>query len=336
MFIKVFYVVLCWWGLFCLLRTPRYTRVVCHSKWKTSCELTRECSPRVLYVIMVTALIIRIHGKFKGETERRLKNTNVFFSFLIMYLFGFWLGWVFVAASGLSLVVVGGGLLCRGAQALGALLHGLWWSWHTCFSCLGHVASSLTRDRNHVPGIGGQIPIPWTTRELQPVLFYFQKNPKIKLSIFTLLNSPWPVGRQRGFYIRRKWSKVSSLTFCPLEPHDEGITRREENIRMCHCSGRGPCKQGCFRKSWACDEGIFPPFQCHFISGDQATAFPRGSHPWTCDTRPCQVKGKSCPSPSPLRWVSGLPSIREEESGFPAHSPTSQGVSEPRMVEHHE
>lgn len=32
-----------------------------------------------------------------------------------------WVGWVFVAASGLSLVVAGGRLLCRGAQALGTL-----------------------------------------------------------------------------------------------------------------------------------------------------------------------------------------------------------------------
>lgn len=91
--------------------------------------------------------------------------------------------------------------------------------------------------------------------ERQPVLFYFQKNLKMKLWIFTLLNSPWPVGRQRGFYIQRKWSKVSSLTSCPLEPREEGITRREESIHVCHCSGT--CKWGCFRKGWASDKGIF-------------------------------------------------------------------------------
>lgn len=38
---------------------------------------------------------------------------------LIMYLFGFWVGWVFVAASGLSLVVAGGRLLCRGSTGPG-------------------------------------------------------------------------------------------------------------------------------------------------------------------------------------------------------------------------
>ena len=119
-------------------------------------------------------------------------------------------------------------------------------------------SGTLTRDWNHIPYFGRRILIPWTTMERQPVLFYFQKNPKMKLWIFSLLNSLWPVGRQRGLYIRRKWSKVSSLTSCPLELRDEGITRRAESIHVCHCSGT--CKRGCFRKGWACDEGIFHLF----------------------------------------------------------------------------
>ena len=42
-----------------------------------------------------------------------------FFFFLINLFFYVWLRWVFVAARGLSLVVVSGGFSCCGARALG-------------------------------------------------------------------------------------------------------------------------------------------------------------------------------------------------------------------------
>ena len=118
--------------------------------------------------------------------------------FLIFYLFiQIWLGWVFVAARGLSLAVVSGGyslLQCTGfslwwlllLQSTGSRCMGfsscstraqqLWLAgsrvqaqqlWCTGLGAPWHVGSSRTRARTHVPCIGRQILNYCATREVQ-------------------------------------------------------------------------------------------------------------------------------------------------------------------------
>ena len=111
--------------------------------------------------------------------------------------------WVFVAAWGLSLIVVRGGyslLHCMGFS--------LWWllllqsASYRCMasvtvvhrlSCLRHAKSFQTRDWTYIPCIGRQILSHWTTREVQ---FYstfdmFPQPPK-----WMLLNSASVFSRQ--------------------------------------------------------------------------------------------------------------------------------------------
>ena len=112
--------------------------------------------------------------------------TSLADSFFFFFLF-LWLHWVFVAAHGLSLVVVSGGyssLQCAGfslwwlllLQSTGSRHAGfsscstraqqLWFAgsgaqaqqlWLTGLVALRHVGSSQTRDQTHVPCIGRQI-----------------------------------------------------------------------------------------------------------------------------------------------------------------------------------
>ena len=226
----------------------------------------------------------------------------------MIYLFDFWLAgssWLRVGFLSLGLA---GGLLravehrfsahwCTGLRNRNTLALVAWDMW----------SGILTRDRNHIPYFGRRILIPWTAME--PVLFYFQKNPKMTLWIFTLLNSPWPVGRQRGLYIRRKWSKVRSLTSCPLEPRDEGITRSGESIHVCHCSGT--CKRGCFREGWACDAGGFHLFNVILYLGTRP--LPSRMEVIHAPVTRVLATWKASPVPIPHHsGGSGLPSIREE------------------------
>ena len=110
------------------------------------------------------------------------KNFPSFFFFLTyMYMYLFWLCWVSIAAwgflqlqpAGYSLVgmhplivvaslVVEHRLLGVRAQELG----------HTGLVVPWQVASSWTRDRTHVPGIGRWILNHWTTREVQISLVF--------------------------------------------------------------------------------------------------------------------------------------------------------------------
>ena len=93
-----------------------------------------------------------------------------YFYFLILFFFNFWLCWVFIAAHGLSLVVVSRGyswLWCLGFSLRWLLL--LW--------CAGlvaprHVGSSQTRARTCVPCIGRWILNHCATREVQQGILF--------------------------------------------------------------------------------------------------------------------------------------------------------------------
>ena len=103
----------------------------------------------------------------------------ILFYFILFYFYFiyFWPHWVFVAAHGLSLVVVSGGyslLQCAGFSLQWLLL--LWRTGSRCtgFSSCGtrasvvaprHVGSSWTRARTRVPCIGRRILNHCTTRE---------------------------------------------------------------------------------------------------------------------------------------------------------------------------
>ena len=109
---------------------------------------------------------------------------NSFF-FLITYYIYFWLCWVFVAAHGLSLVVLSGGrcwLQCTGFSLQWLLL--LWstgyrymgfsgcnaqvqYLWHMDLIAPWYVASSWTRDHICVPCTGRQILTHCITGEVQ-------------------------------------------------------------------------------------------------------------------------------------------------------------------------
>ena len=75
----------------------------------------------------------------------------------------FWLHWVFVAAHGLSLVVVSSGyslvvvLGLLSAVASLVVEHGLQYFWNTDLVALWYVESSRTRDRTHVPCLAKRI-----------------------------------------------------------------------------------------------------------------------------------------------------------------------------------
>ena len=126
-------------------------------------------------------------------------QTIVFYLFIYLFIY-FWLRWVFVAARGLSLVVVSGrysslrcagfslrwrlllrstGSRCMGFSSCSTWAQQLWLvgsrtqakqSWRTGFVALRHVGSSRTRDRTRVPCIGRQILNHCVTREV-PALF---------------------------------------------------------------------------------------------------------------------------------------------------------------------
>ena len=113
---------------------------------------------------------------------------SVSLHFLQNYLFIYWLPWVFIAASGLSLAAVSGG----GAYSLFAghgLLtvadslvvehelsaRGLQELWHMGCVALWHVEVSLTRDWTHISCIGRQTLNHWTTKEVQHISFSFYK-----------------------------------------------------------------------------------------------------------------------------------------------------------------
>ena len=124
----------------------------------------------------------------------------LFKKYLFILFIYFWLRWVFVAVCWLSLVAASGG--CSSLQCAG---FSLWWllllwsmgsrhmgfsscgtraqqlwltgsraqaqqSWHMGLLVLGHVGSSWTRNRTHVPCIGRQILNHCANRE---VLEYF-------------------------------------------------------------------------------------------------------------------------------------------------------------------
>ena len=119
------------------------------------------------------------------------------FLFLLSFFLYFWLHWVFIAARGLSLVVVSGGLLfdavrsfslrwllllqstgsrCTAFSSCGTRAQQLWLAgyraqaqqlWHVGLVALRHVGSSRTRAQTRVPCIGRQILIHCATREVQ-------------------------------------------------------------------------------------------------------------------------------------------------------------------------
>ena len=127
---------------------------------------------------------------------------NLFFFFFLSFFI--WLGWVFVAARGLSLVAVSGATLRCGVrtchfslrwllllQSTGSRHMGfstcgtqaqlLWLvgsraqvqqSWRTGFVAPQHVGSSQTRAQTCVPCIGRRILNHCTTREVLLLLFY--------------------------------------------------------------------------------------------------------------------------------------------------------------------
>ena len=135
---------------------------------------------------------------FESVSMNELKIPEFLFLFLqlIIYLFYFWLRWVFVAARGLSLVVVSGGysslryvgfslwwlLLLRstgsrrvGFSSCGRWAQQLWLAgsraqaqqlWRTGLVVPRHVGFSRTRARTRVPCIGRQILNHCATREV--------------------------------------------------------------------------------------------------------------------------------------------------------------------------
>ena len=121
------------------------------------------------------------------------------FSFLYIYIFFliylfilfiyFWLRWVFVAARGLSLVVVSGGyssLQCAGFSLWWLLLLRSTGSRHAGFIALRHVGTSQTRARTRVPCIGRQILNHYATREA-PLFYIFILDSLFKLFRIRLL-----------------------------------------------------------------------------------------------------------------------------------------------------
>ena len=127
---------------------------------------------------------------------------SAIYLFIYSFIHLYWLHWVFVAACGLSVVVVSGGypllrctgfslrwlllLLSMGSRHAGFRSCGAWalrcvgfsscstraqWLWRTGFVAPQHVGSSWTRDRTHVPCIGRRILNHWATREVQGVQF---------------------------------------------------------------------------------------------------------------------------------------------------------------------
>ena len=123
------------------------------------------------------------------------------YKFIYLFLIYFWLCWVFVAARGLSLVVVSGGyssFLCTGFSLLWLLLlrsmgsrragfrscgtwaQQLWLAgsraqarqlWRTGFAAPRHVGSSGTRARTRVPCIDRWMLNHYATREVLPLAF---------------------------------------------------------------------------------------------------------------------------------------------------------------------
>ena len=90
----------------------------------------------------------------------------------ILLLYCFLLCWVFVAVCRLSLVAVPGHLIVVASLLWHAdsRAHDLQQLWHTGLVALWHVEYFQTRDWNHVPCIGRQIPSSWTTREVLNVV----------------------------------------------------------------------------------------------------------------------------------------------------------------------
>jgi hypothetical protein len=74
------------------------------------------------------------------------------------------------------------------------------------------------------------------------------------------------VVRQRGFYIRRKWNKVSSLVFCSVNPCiEEGL--EEKRVPICVTDQEmDPTRQAA--------EKEMQPFPCHGVPGNQASTVP--------------------------------------------------------------
>ena len=108
----------------------------------------------------------------------------VYCFFLSFFFFLFWLILVFVAAQGLSLVVMRQGYLLSqcsgfslrwllllqrtGSRHVGFMSFRAWTQqlWHRGLAALWHVGSSQTRDQTHVPCIDRQILNHWPTREV--------------------------------------------------------------------------------------------------------------------------------------------------------------------------
>ena len=106
----------------------------------------------------------KIHGGssplYKMVYYLHITYTHLPIYFILFLFIYFWLCWVFIAARGLSLVVVSGGY--SSSRCAGFSLRWL---------LLQHVGSSQTRARTRVPCIGRWILNHCTTKEALPIHF---------------------------------------------------------------------------------------------------------------------------------------------------------------------
>ena len=123
-------------------------------------ELPLQSTEQVLGVQLILTFSYQLHVSY-------LLFVFLFFivCFFFNYLFMFWLLWVFVAACGVSLVVVSGGHSSSRCEGFLDLECG------SGFSCSAACAVFRTRDRTRVPCIGRQSLIYYTTKEVLPFDF---------------------------------------------------------------------------------------------------------------------------------------------------------------------